>query len=614
MDRKSSILLFSIVPATYQVLALLYIVLVIQPTLYFHHVQPPFLVSADFLESFFEHPGGPSELAANFLMQSFYSKFLGPVVLFIISLAIMWSVRVLLDVTFKNELNRILALVPFTLAILLTNNYNLPFSIIVSMVVLMLLLLILAKQGKSLAGSLILYAAGAVVLYYFSGSGWMMLFSLAALILSTRLKRWRILVFMACIVIFSSIFPRIAVHLIFPLAPGHMYLYFFPTKIYFMAYEPSGTFYLFLLAVPALLAIAGIMTAIQDRRIIPGQIGSLKVTAAAGFAALALLAFFGHRASFRSDGRKVVASDYYCYIDDAAKTARAATTLKDYNFAANLNYNLAMSKAGTFTENYFNFFQIAGTDALHPDVEFSSEMSFITADYYYDLGYISEARHWAYESLVFYPFSPRALQILVKIHLVTGEYRAAERCLNILSEGLVNRKFVAEYTPFVKDTALVRSNRELMEKRSFIPAQGELNPFISRRFQELLEANPENKRAYEHLMLYYLLDSQLDNFMELFKESGKFFQKPVEIFEEALLMYADRNDIPVTTQYQISPVTLDRYNDFKKALKQYEGNKKMARNVLYWEMGKSYMYYLYFVFPQIIKPEIITEEDEEPPI
>jgi hypothetical protein len=614
MNRKSSSLLFTFLPAVYLVLGFLYIVAVIQPTLYFHHLQPPFLVSPDFWRPFFENPGGPSELVANFLMQSFYSKYLGPVVLFTIALAITWSVRLLLDLTFKSELNRILALFPFTLATVLTNNYNLPFSIIVSMVVLLLLLLILARQGKSLAGSLILFAAGAVAIYYFSGSGWMMLFSMSALILSVRLKGWKSPVVMACIVLFSSIFPRLAAHTIFPLAPGRMYLYFFPTKIYFMAYEPSGIFFLFLLVVPALLSIAVMMAAIQDRRIIPGQIGSLKITAAAGFTALALLAFFGHRTTFRSDGRKVVASDYYCYINDAAKTARAATTLKDYNFAANLNFNLVMSKAGMLTEKFFDFFQIAGTDGLHPDVEFSSEMSFIAADYYYDLGYISEARHWAYESLVFYPFSPRALQILVKIHLITGEYRAAERCIHILSKGVVSGKFVAEYTPLVKDTALVLNNRELMEKRSYIPAEGELSPLISRRFQELLEANPENKRAYEHLMLYYLLDAQLDNFMELFKDSGKFFQEPVEIYEEAILMYGEKNNKQVTTQYQISPVTLARYNNFKKALKEYGGNKKMARNVLYWEMGKSYLYYLHFVYPHIIQPEIITEEDEEPPI
>jgi tetratricopeptide (TPR) repeat protein len=242
------------------------------------------------------------------------------------------------------------------------------------------------------------------------------------------------------------------------------------------------------------------------------------------------------------------------------------------------------------------------------------ELSFISADFYYELGFISEARHWAYESLVYAPYSPRALQLLVKVHLVNREYRAAERCLDILHRGLVSRGFVRDYMPYVKDTVLTAENREIVEKRGLIPAEKELSPFIDERFRELLEASDANRLAYEYLMLYYLLDAQLDSFMELYKEAGKYFDHPVELYEEAILVYGETNDIPVTSLYSITPATLARFDEFNRILGQYSGNRRMARNVLYWEMGKSYMYYFHFLFPRIIKPEIIREEDEEPAI
>jgi hypothetical protein len=153
------------------------------------------------------------------------------------------------------------------------------------------------------------------------------------------------------------------------------------------------------------------------------------------------------------------------------------------------------------------------------------------------------------------------------------------------------------------------NNIEIIEKRSFIPAERELNPLIHRRFQELLEANSKNKSAYEYLMLYYLLDSQLESFMELYKDAGKYFNKPALIYEEAILMYGAMTKTPVISQYNISPATVSRFNDFTQTLKQYAGNERLARNFLYREYGKSYMYYLQFLYPRIIKSEIIGEDD-----
>ncbi len=484
MNKTLSKIIFGAIPAGFLIPAFMYILFIIHPELIFHHVQPPFIASPDFFYPFLKYPGGPAELLANLFMQLFYFKLAGTVALLAIAFTIGWLMCLLMDSVYKSGVNCIWALVPVLVTIALANNYNFPFSIVISVAFLLLLLLILSKTGKGIILSFSVFTLGAIAVYWFAGSGNLLLFCASALFVSTPLKGWEKAAFIVFIPVFGFIFPLLAYNFLFAVSLKHQYFWFYAPKAWFMRFEPSAIFIFYLVSIPVLLAAAKSIAIFRRRKTTcnpkPGVL-ILKIVSA--FSVILAIAFLSHFATFNSDAKKVVEADYYCYYGNAEKTAKAATTLKDYNFAANLSYNLAMSKTGRLTENFFSFFQIKGTEALHPDIEFASELSFIASDFYYDLGFISEARHWAYESLVFYPYSPRALKNLVKIHLVTGEYKAAERTLNILSKGLVNKNFVSEFSPYIADTSLISSNLELMEKRSFIPAEGKLSPSIKQRFR-----------------------------------------------------------------------------------------------------------------------------------
>ncbi|MFO7670313.1 MAG: DUF6057 family protein [Bacteroidales bacterium] len=603
MDQKSLRILSNGITGLYLTLAFLYITFVVRPVLCFHHVQPPFLLTSDFLISHLKSPGGFSQWVALVLMQSFHSKVLGPLIFFGLALVIWVVTRRLLNGMNRSLSNGLMAFLPFTFSIVLVNNYNFPFSVILSHLFVILALWLLSAPWKTLTGRLLCFTAEALLIWYISGSGFLLLFSMMALFFT--IKRGDRKSLLSLVWVSGSAF-------LIPLLVEGEYLWFFPEKPYFMAYEPSSAFFIFIFSVPLLLLVASVVS------LLPRKLSAIKarpeIPVALGFVLLIGMALFAHLVTFRPDAKKIVASDYYCYHHDARRTARAATSLENYSFSANVNYNLAITRNGTLTRDFFNFFQISGTDALYPDVDFSPEMLLIAADFYYELGYISEARHQAYEALVFYPYSPRALQLLVKVHLVTGEYKAADRCLRILDMGLVSREAVKAYLPYIGDTSRIRSNKELMEKRSFIPAEMELSPHIDQRFRDLLEANRGNKLAYEYLMLYYLLDGQLDPFMELYTEVGSYFDEPVGIYEEAILMYGLMNRSDLLSRYQISQATLDRFGDFGRTRKKYEGDRTMARNVLYSEMGQSYMYYLGYLYPRIVKPEMTKDDDDEAPL
>jgi len=615
MNKTLSKTFFWTILAIYLISAFLYIVFVIQPELIFHHVQAPFIVSPHFVKQFMNYPGEPAELIANLILQSFYFKLIGSVVFLALAFSIGWLIYLLIDSIYKSKLNLIWALIPLILTIELANNYNFPFAIIVSIAFLLLILFILTKAGKGIFTSIMLYTFGAIAVYWFAGSGYLILFSLSALFISPPLKRWIRFTYIVYIVAFAFLFPLLASNLLVPVSFKHQYFYFMEPKAWFMRFEPSIIFIIYLALIPVFISIASVVAVFMKRKNkVETKSGLTILKTSLAFFIVLVVAYFGHSSTFNSDAKNTVKADFYCYTGNPEKTAKTATTLKEYNFSANLNYNLAMSKTGQLTENFFSFMQIKGTESMFPDVEFDSEFSFIASDFYYDLGFISEARHWAYETLVFYPYSVRAMQNLVKIHLVTGEYKAAERTLKTLKKGLIDQKFVREYMPYITDTTLVATNPELMEKRSFIPAEQELNPTIDGRLRELLKANANNKKAYEYLMLFYMLDGQFENFIELYKSAGQYFEKMPAIYEEALLTYYANTEQALPEDIKISTESQNRFNSFMQQLEQYKGKTRLARNTLYAKYGKTYLYFVKFVYPNIMAPEIVNNEDDYPAI
>ena len=603
------------ISAFWLVLAFVYILVVIRPELIFHHTQAPFLTGPLFYKQYLNYPGGLSELTANLVLQTFHFRLFGSLIILLFLFSIAYLTHYLCNSIFKSKINLIWAAISAWVTVLLMNNYNFPFSTVVSFTTVLIFLAVLTRFGKNLFGSIVLFILGGIFIYGFSGSGTMSLYAVAALFVFNPLKKWFRVILLFFIVTFGILFPILVSEYLFPVSLNHKYLYFFSTKAWFMKYYPSPVFAFYLLSIPVILLFSNLVLSFNTRfKKVDEAQKRINIKIGLAFFVVVTFVFYGHKLTYNSDAKKIVKADYYSYKENPEKTEKYATTTRDYNFASNVNYNLVLAKKNRLTEEFFSFMQIKGFESLHPDIDFATELSFVSTEYYYELGFISEARHWAYETLVFYPYSIRAMQNLVKIHLVLGEYKAAERTLNTLNKGFLNKKFVHEFMPYVLDTNLILSNSELMEKRSFIPKEKELNRSIEGRLKELLEANKNNKLAYECLMLYYLTNAQLENFTTLLKDVNLYFDKMPVVYEEALLMHAHRTENEYTIETKISKETQERFNGFINELEKYKGQTRMARNQLYAEYGKSYLYFLKFVYPNILETEIISDEEDYPEI
>ncbi|MFA9392055.1 MAG: DUF6057 family protein [Prolixibacteraceae bacterium] len=606
MGKKALSILYGIPFVTYLVIFFFYILNYIQPSLYFHHVQAPFVWCNEFLNEFFTYPGGIAELVADLLMQTFYYKYLGTTVFFVTMVVLWYLVFALLNLVQKNKSNAFWALLPAALAIMLSNNYNFPFSVPISVIFVLIWLVLFAKVGNNLIKGILFFLLGAISTYYLAGSAYLLLFSLSVLLLASKQKLKNGLILSVVVLLFSYLIIFLGYRFVFALASKEAYLYFFPSKSDFMAYRPLLMFFFFLASVPVLIGVAltfGKIKAYRQQWSTVGHVVSVLALLLVGFAA-----YRGHKVSYISDAKKLVVSDYCTYHNHIPRALLMSKTMDNYSFMANVNYNLAISKADRLNEEFFNFFQIQGSGSLYPDQDFSNEMCFVSSDYYYHIGYITEARHWAYEALVYYPYSPRAMQNLVKIHLITKEYKAAAQYLELLDKGLVSRNFVKKYRPYLEDTTLIASNAELMEKRTFIPANYELSPLMSDRLEELYHVNPNNKRVYAHLMLFCLLDLRFDRFLELYQKVDHFYDAPVTIYEEAILMYGKRTKSDVIDLYSIRKETVQRFNDFQNKLSQSK-SKKQALNNLYQEYGESYFYYLELLYPHVLQQNMLKDYD-----
>ena len=127
--------------------------------------------------------------------------------------------------------------------------------------------------------------------------------------------------------------------------------------------------------------------------------------------------------------------------------------------------------------------------------------------FYYAIGMINEAYHLAYESMVIYGYQAENLKMLVKTDLINGNYAIAERHINILKKTLLYRKWAFRYEKMLYNPSIVLSDVDLGRKVKLRPHfDFFLSPDDRDNLDMLLIANPDNTKAFECRMAWFLLD------------------------------------------------------------------------------------------------------------
>lgn len=182
--------------------------------------------------------------------------------------------------------------------------------------------------------------------------------------------------------------------------------------------------------------------------------------------------------------------------------------------------NLALGMTDQLGERAFDFFQ-NGPDGLLPKFERDFNSTMLTAEAYYQLGLVNTAQRYVFESMESIPNynkSGRAIKRLAETNLINGQYKVAEKYLLMLEKTIFYRKWAQSRIKMIADSGLIDCHpvygrlRKMRLENDFLFSEAELDKTCG----QLLMHNKENSLAMQYLVIYPLLNRDLNGFMNYF--------------------------------------------------------------------------------------------------
>jgi hypothetical protein len=266
------------------------------------------------------------------------------------------------------------------------------------------------------------------------------------------------------------------------------------------------------------------------------------------------------------------------------------------NVAGQYYYNLALSERGQLCNRLFFGRQDFGTKSL--SLTHFQEQINRSVYFYYTIGLMNEAHHIAYESMVLSGYNPQNIKILIETDLLNGNYRSAERYINMLKKTLHYSAWAAIFEKMLYNPSMIVSHPEMGEKIKLLPRN---DFFITQNDIEnidlMLMSNPDNKKAFEYKMAMLLLDKDYKAVVHQVKrmKDMNYTYIPRHI-EEAIMVFINGNhELPYLGDFEISRETELRY---KLYLAAFRINKNKTRpefdKLMKKKWGNTFWYYLEF--------------------
>lgn len=263
--------------------------------------------------------------------------------------------------------------------------------------------------------------------------------------------------------------------------------------------------------------------------------------------------------------------------------------------------NLALFNKGEMDNRLLEFNQELGTNGLFFTWDRSRKKSEHGGLLYFDLGFINEAHHWAFESLISNGENAEQLKMLALTNLINGKRKSAAKYLRKLEKSLFYSKWANEYLLLANDSTQWAQNAFIQQKRKQLPNTDffmNLNN-LAPDLVQLLQSNPKNKAALSYLLSYYLLSNQVNLFAETLKEFHLPNQPISELQQQALLIFlsAHPSENENYKQFRIDSVTKQKFTSYARSMRSDRPKRGNIPAGFKKEFGTTYWYYLHFVSP-----------------
>jgi len=286
------------------------------------------------------------------------------------------------------------------------------------------------------------------------------------------------------------------------------------------------------------------------------------------------------------------AIDYYSYHKNWQKVLDYAKKLP-CNFFAVHHATAALYHTGRLNEDMFKYTQ-------HPDALLFTDnktlsTSLTSFNVYLDLGIINLAEHYLARNISYLGEHGIFLQRLAWINMIKGNTETAKTFLTALTKTLFHKQWATKQLKAIKDDPSLANNEQIQSARkNMLHKNVDMATITHEDFLTyLLEANPENKMAFDYLMAWYIITKGTDKFITYLDQMPNFGYKKLPIvYQLAILMhtYETRKDVDMQG-YEISHETTEYAKQLYTLMKQYFGNEQLQLKVLNEKYGDSYIYY-----------------------
>ncbi|MGW8315820.1 MAG: DUF6057 family protein [Bacteroidales bacterium] len=316
---------------------------------------------------------------------------------------------------------------------------------------------------------------------------------------------------------------------------------------------------------------------------------TLSVTALAAATVMILFSYHRKNAEFFTIESRAVHEDW-------AGLLRYAEQHPSTNLFGNFYTNLALMHEGRLCSELFNYPQHFGRRALCFEWDAKGEILRRGSDFFWAIGFIKEAHHWAYESMVVDGITRRNLQRLIQTELVLGHRKLAAKYIGIMDRTLFDRTLARHYRGLLSDSIALARDPDLGPKTGIhidddFFADG-LD--LEKNLKNLLSNDPSLRPPFEYLMALYLLERRVDEIVALIpvylERSGGTLPA---LLDETLLVYKITNREDNRTGPGVSQATIRRFEEYSQILRQSGGHEEAAKR-LYPRYGNSFWYYLNF--------------------
>ncbi len=589
---------------------------VIQPFLHYSFQQIGFNISIDFFKNFLSYPGGLADYLADFLAQFFaFNSFGSLLIVAVASLQGFIALSLLNRLAGKIKLSYSVFALILLFGVLVLCDYRYPFYASIRLLFAFIFTcLYYFIQNRNSKISVVAWFVLAILLFYLASGAALLVYTLSTVLIFLIANKpgWRFL-YLPAFLITAGLLPYLAYKFVFLMSLPNLYRITLVKPPAMLAYTPEFSLYIYYSLLPAILLFVFIFLKLPSHLRGPhlnGNVAATKISfyqqvpflLALQVAGCLALAYFLFLKSYNPLKRDILTIEYYAEQEQWADVLKTSKKINDYDFKVNFHVNRALSHLGQLPNRLFDYPQLLGSQGLFVDGTTAGSITMPTSDLYFDLGYMSESQHWAFEAQTLLPYSPRILKRLIMISLIKRQYEVAGDFLKLLNQNILCRDWVKKYQSYVSDTARASTDPLMVEKRRFTPKKTVVNSGALENLKLLVETNHDNRMAYDYLITYCLLDAHFPQFIEYLELYPQYGIKTLpKSWEEALALYISKTrTVPAfVSPSLITENCIKRFVSFNKTVKEYNTDSNAGKNNLYREYGTSYWYYILYLSPKV---------------